>query len=125
MNPICLDCHADEIWVSWGGLKFTHTVGSEKSWGLIVNHQAVDLWPMTLTFNPRPDTNMAKLAICVKDYFTKNRMSKSLGFLFVFCPILADQKSPLSISLNKYDRKDFSAQSPSNLWVKKTTRRML
>ncbi len=23
---------------------------------------------MTLTFNPRPDTNMAKLVICVKDY---------------------------------------------------------
>ena len=102
--------HADEIWVSGGGLKLPllvilgdHKVsgtairmiqsGSFKSgradkvvpwwtalstgWQLqsvilalcyyfqpsgmwILNHQAIDLWPMTLTFNPRPDTNIAK-----------------------------------------------------------------
>ncbi len=49
-------CHADEIWVSGGGLKLAHT-GNTLSY----------LWPMTLTFNPRPDTNMAKFVICVKD----------------------------------------------------------
>ncbi len=77
-----LVAYADEIWVSKWGLNGTGTVGTActpsvwncntgdlKLSGLwFVTHQAIVLLVVHMAFNPHLDTNMAKLAICVKDY---------------------------------------------------------
>ncbi len=47
---------------------------------------------MTLTFNPRPDTNMAKLIICVKDYF-RCHVFIQLHFLYVILTFLNEFES--------------------------------
>ena len=51
--------HTDEFWVSRGWLNGTHTGNIRGPIVLLVVHMA---------FNPPLDTNMAKLAICVKGY---------------------------------------------------------
>ncbi len=75
--------HTDEIWVSGGGLKLTHTSNTRGPPG-VWNCNPDDLKSSFLKrgcettlqtpsgpLNPPLDTNMAKLAICMKDFNLK------------------------------------------------------
>ncbi len=96
--------HADEFWISKRGLNGTGTVGtagtpsvwncnpddliSELVPGLRLllsvglwfgTHQVIVLLVVHMAFNPRLDTNMAKLTICVKDYKVQQSVSLVLA----------------------------------------------